>query len=365
MPPKKSQVKEKKAPKSSQKCNFHNRGYCKSKDECDKNHSDIVCNNKECDEEKCNKRHPYQCKYGMHCKFNKKNGCLYSHVTLASDDVKIASLNKDFNNKLSNLENTIVIMQNELVEKNSIIKDLKEKMNSLEEAFSNLKVNLKDNHSKTIGLEMKLDEVENKQKNDKHVKDKKLKELESVIKQKQKQAQAEDEYKCSECDSVFKTKNGLKTHKVRMHTQTKNVQYPLECEYCDAKLENETVMKEHLKLHLYKKSTFKCEDCEFCSENFLTMEVHVGKYHSEKEECGMCNFVAKDLEALSLHISTCQVYVCDDCYYRTVHIHEIKEHLKNVHTSQYDTIIHGKVSLKDPELIDHVHYSKQELCSSN
>ena len=150
MPPKKSQVKEKKTPKSLQKCNFNNRGYCKAKDECDKNHSDVVCNNKACDEEKCKKRHPYLCKYGMHCKFNKKNECLYSHVTLASDDVKIASLNKDFNNKLSNLENTIVIMQNELVEKNSIIKDLKEIMNSLEEAFSNLKVNLKDNHSKQL-----------------------------------------------------------------------------------------------------------------------------------------------------------------------------------------------------------------------
>ena len=75
--------------------------------------------------------------------------------------------------------------------------------------------------------------------------------------------------------------------------------------------------------------------------------------------------MAKDLEALDLHISTCQVYVCDAFYYKTIHIHEIKEHLKNVHTSQYDTIIHGKVSLKDPELIDHVHYSKQELCSSN
>ena len=54
------------------------------------------------------------------------------------------------------------------------------------------------------------------------------------------------------------------------------------------------------------------------------MEVHVGKYHGEKEECGMCNFVAKDLEALNLHISTCQIYVCDDCCFRTVHIQKTK-----------------------------------------
>ena len=185
---------------------------------------------------------------------------------------------------MNSLEKSLVSLQNELAEKDSFINTLIKKIQVIEDTFSSFKDDLKNKNSEIKSLELKLDEQEKKHKNDKQVKDKKLKELESVIKQKQKQAQADDEYKCSECDSVFKTKNGLKTHKVRMHTQTKNVQYPLECEYCDAKLENETVMKEHLKLHLYKKSTFKCEDCEFCSENFLTMEVHVGKYHSEKEE---------------------------------------------------------------------------------
>ena len=123
-------------------------------------------------------------------------------------------------------------------------------------------------------------------------------------------------------------------------------------------------MKEHMKIHAYKKSTFKCEDCDFCSENFLTMEVHVGKLHSGKFECGLCNYDAKDLETLNIHILKCQIYVCDDCCFRTVHIHDIKEHLENLHTSIYDTIIHGKVNLKDPELIDDVLYSKYHLCSS-
>ena len=55
----------------------------------------------------------------------------------------------------------------------------------------------------------------------------------------------------------------------RMHTKAKNRQYPVKCKYCEAKLENETFMKEHLKIHVFKKSTFKCKDCEFCGENFL------------------------------------------------------------------------------------------------
>ena len=93
------------------------------------------------------------------------------------------------------------------------------------------------------------------------------------------------------------------------------------------------------------------------------MEVHIGKQHGEKVECGLCNFGAKDLEALSMHISTCQIYLCDECCYRTIHIHEIKEHLEKRHKSPHDSIIHGKVNLKDPEIIYDVLYSKHQLCS--
>ena len=31
-----------------------------------------------------------------------------------------------------------------------------------------------------------------------------------------------------------------------------------------------------------------CEDCDHCSENFPTMEIHVGKHQSGKFECGLC-----------------------------------------------------------------------------
>ena len=116
MPPRKPQSKDNKTLK---KCNFNNRGYCKNKNECSKDHSEVVCDDQKCDELKCIKRHPYQCKYGMYCKFNKKNECHYSHVTLASDDGKIEALNKAFNNKVNSLEKSLVSLQNELAEKTS------------------------------------------------------------------------------------------------------------------------------------------------------------------------------------------------------------------------------------------------------
>ena len=161
MPPKKHQDKTQ---KSSQKCNFNNRGFCKSKTECKNRHSDVVCDNQKCEEENCDKRHPFQCKYGIHCRFNKKNKCLYAHVTLASDDGKLDALDKAFNKRVNKLENSIVSMQNELIGKDSIIKDLKDKVNELEEMFDNLKDNLRNKTATINGLELRLDELEKKQK---------------------------------------------------------------------------------------------------------------------------------------------------------------------------------------------------------
>ena len=103
------------------------------------------------------------------------------------------------------------------------------------------------------------------------MKDKKIKDLENLIKKKSIQEPIPEDFRCSECDFVAKTKSGLKTHKARIHTKTNVLQYPAECELCEAKLENEQIMKEHLKYHSYKKSTYKCEDCDYCSENFLIM----------------------------------------------------------------------------------------------
>ena len=42
------------------------------------------------------------------------------------------------------------------------------------------------------------------------------------------------------------------------------------------------------------------------------MKVDVGKSHNERDDCLLCNFTAKDL----VYMSTFQIYMCDDCYYK-------------------------------------------------
>ena len=69
-------------------CGYHNRGYCYKKEDCDEKHPDKVCNDTDCNEDSCEKRHPNPCNFGFRCKFHKKKICLYSHVTFACDDGK-------------------------------------------------------------------------------------------------------------------------------------------------------------------------------------------------------------------------------------------------------------------------------------
>ena len=41
------------------------------------------------------------------------------------------------------------------------------------------------------------------------------------------------------------------------------------------------MLKKHMKTHSYKEAKFKCEDCEFVGQCRETMEVHMGKAHTD------------------------------------------------------------------------------------
>ena len=122
MPPKKSNGKK----KTSDMCSNYNRGYCKFRDECTKTHSDKVCDDVDCDEEICQKRHPNPCWHGFRCTYFKKKECLYSHVTFVSDDDRIKTLTSNFNTQFKKLDNSVKQLQIELEKKDSKIKHLED-----------------------------------------------------------------------------------------------------------------------------------------------------------------------------------------------------------------------------------------------
>ena len=120
-------------------------------------------------------------------------------------------------------------------------------------------------------------------------------------------------------------------------------------------LKTEKEFELHMKTHSYKRVDFKCEDCEFCGENELTMQVRLGKKHGEKFECGLCGFVANNLENRDIHLFTCEIYIClkrrewnsesETTEIRLKSLPAMKEHLLDGEQHCYDNyfnIIHAK-----------------------
>ena len=147
MPPKKSSKQT--------KCPFNNRGYCQKKEACENKHSDEVCNDFECEEVQCDKRHPNPCKFGPRCKFNKKSQCMYLHVTLAPDDNQIKALNK----RLKELENK----KGESIDTVKM-KQVEEKFKVLENHISSLRKESEIKDKKINALDLRVEELEKESK---------------------------------------------------------------------------------------------------------------------------------------------------------------------------------------------------------
>ena len=77
--------------------------------------------------------------------------------------------------------------------------------------------------------------------------------------------------------------------------------------------ENSSDLKKHIVTHSYKEIRCKCEECDLVRLDEGTMEVHLGKLHSEKFRCGLYDLEAGSLENLEIHFNTCEVYKCVCC----------------------------------------------------
>ena len=57
-----------------------------------------------------------------------------------------------------------------------------------------------------------------------------------------------------------------------------------------------------MKSHSYKLVKFRCAECDFVEKNDLTMDVHVGRYHADDFECGLCESKFESAENLEIHL---------------------------------------------------------------
>ena len=82
-------------------------------------------------------------------------------------------------------------------------------------------------------------------------------------------------------------------------------------------------------------------------ENKYTMEVHIGKYHAVDFECALCEFKAKSLDELELHMFTCEVYMCETCEIRVKTLKAIKTHIADDRKAKNGNFTHLKMDRAD------------------
>ena len=116
-----------------------------------------------------------------------------------------------------------------------------------------------------------------------------------------------------------------------------------------------------MKTHSYKYLEFQCAECEFSGETEYTMEVHLGKIHSDIFECGLCDFEAKDKSILEMHLFSCQIYVCNECDDRSQNLTDLKKHREKEHTMKNINVTHVKQNRVNQDEMDANDYSFNDL----
>ena len=329
--------------KSKLKCPYYNRGFCKHGEECPKNHPDKVCEDTDCFSDDCDKRHPNPCKFGKRCVFKRKKICVYSHVTTGSDDGKVDALENKFNKKFEVLENKTDEIYNTIEQK------FADKFKQFETKICNLQKDLEIKNSQINSIEMRMKELE--ETNQTHFKkqEKKIKDLESVCKQKNKKEKipviteekdsetkiyTDTSIKCGKCDFTTTSRQGLKIHMSRLHSKINFDQFPAACDICEKVFDNDNIMKKHKKKdHTFHFVKYQCNECDFMANEPETLNVHFGTKHSTKKQCGLCDKNFKSFETLDDHLSQCEIFMCSNsgCRDYFVKLTEVREHIQNEH----------------------------------
>ena len=169
-------------------------------------------------------------------------------------------------------------------------------------------------------------------------------------------------FKCTKCQFETNSEKGLKTHYTRKHTIVTSTGYPKMCELCEKRFNNSNDFKKHMKTHSYKEAKFKYADYDFVGKSLETMEVHLGKFHTDNYECGLCENDLGNLEDLSVHLQTCEIYRCKRCYKKEQQISDIKAHAVKKHNGNANTgilIKHITINRNDSEEVtakEHWHH---------
>ena len=332
-------------------CSFNKFGHCKYKESCRKPHFNELCDVSSCDFLSCKLRHPKKCnwysEYGR-CKFNP---CSFKHTDeIDSVDSARREMAK-ITSKLKSIETSLTNLEAEERKINSTIDKIKEEN---ENKFNNFEKLLAEKDDRIRNLEQSVEKKF-------EMFEKSLNSLKQCVAEKdlyiekleQRLTSKPDKdiikIQCSKCDYEGNSKHGLKVHMAKKHTTIEKINSN-KCDLCEEEFRNCNDLKRHMKSHSFKQASFKCLDCEFVGANQITMAVHIGKSHTEKYECGLCNFESETFEKLETHLFTCENYMCDACKTSETSISNIKKHIEESHRPHKNFMLfHNKLDRNNQE----------------
>ena len=140
-------------------CYKNKLGYCKYKEKCFYRHVTLVCDDVKCNVFQCEKRHPKICKYYRdfrRCKFTV--GCKYKHENQYE-------IFEQFEKKLEELKSSRIGNDSD-----ELAKKAEEKLESMENMLNNQRKELEEKNAQISSLELRMEEIEKKFRDDKKIK---------------------------------------------------------------------------------------------------------------------------------------------------------------------------------------------------
>ena len=185
---------------------------------------------------------------------------------------------------------------------------------------------------------MRVDEIEKEQLTHKKHHEKKFKDLEQMYKQKirkEKEPTVDvSTIQCNKCDYKTTSRQGLKIHNSKVHSNIDFEQFPAACDICEKVLQNESDLRKHKKSqHTYHNVRYQCNECEFMANEVETLNIHFGKKHTEKPQCGLCDKTFESLSLLENHQIKCEIFMCSNsgCRDYFEDLKEMKKHINEHH----------------------------------
>ena len=130
---------------SQSKCVYYDKGFCKEKEQCSKEHPSENCDGKCTDKKTCPLRHRKLCKNGDHCVFHESDSCEFLYdKEKNTEDKHMKEIIENIETQITNLttrndslESRIMYLENENSQLKTRNNKLSDKINAIDKEYSN------------------------------------------------------------------------------------------------------------------------------------------------------------------------------------------------------------------------------------